>query len=81
MSMDSLDWSKQFEVLSISRLYLHSLGIPYDQVTTLTDEDMECIADNLSRGYELGFDEAIFNAAMSVLAGKHPDDRTGGRVE
>ncbi|HEX6482943.1 MAG TPA: hypothetical protein VF043_29210 [Ktedonobacteraceae bacterium] len=44
---DSIDWSKKFEVLSINRLDLNNLGIHYDQIITLTDEDMDRIADIL----------------------------------
>ena len=43
--MDSLAWSKKYEVLSISRLYLESIGIPHEQVASLGDEDMTRIAE------------------------------------
>jgi hypothetical protein len=42
---DSLEWSRTFDILSISRLTLHTSGIPYDLVARLTDEDMQAIAD------------------------------------
>lgn len=42
---DSLDWSRTFAILSISRLTLHASGIPYDLVADLSDEDMQAIAD------------------------------------
>ena len=45
--MDSLDWSKRYDVVSISRLILVSIGFPYDQVKSLTDDDMQAIADGL----------------------------------
>lgn len=45
--MDSLDWSRTFAILSISRLTLHASGIPYHLVTSLTDEDMQAIADQV----------------------------------
>lgn len=43
--MDSLDWSRTFAIFSISRLSLHSSGIPLELVKTLTDEDMQMIAE------------------------------------
>jgi hypothetical protein len=49
--MDSLEWSKKFEVLSISRLLLESLGIPHDQVASLTDAEMDKLADRLQALY------------------------------
>lgn len=42
---DSLDWSRKFDILSISRLTLNASGIPSDLVARLTDEDMQAIAD------------------------------------
>ena len=46
--MDSLDWSRKFDILSISRLTLHASGIPYDLVARLTDEDMHAIAEQIA---------------------------------
>ncbi len=44
--MDSLDWSKKYDVLSISRLFLRdAVKFPTQQVNELTDEDMQRIAD------------------------------------
>ncbi len=45
--MDSLDWSRKFEVLSISRLALRDLGFSVEHITSLTDEDMQALADGL----------------------------------
>jgi hypothetical protein len=46
--LDSLDWSRKYEVLSFSRLVLRDqLGFSTEQVTSLTDEDMQAIADIL----------------------------------
>src|SRR5205085_5474786 len=45
--MDSLEWSKKYEVLSISRLVLSDLGFTNEQITSLTDEDMQALADGL----------------------------------
>ena len=49
--MDSLVWSKKYEVLSISRLYLRSLGFSNEQITRLSDEDMERIAEAVAKTY------------------------------
>jgi len=43
--VDSLAWSKKFDILSVSRLSLQAAGIPYPLVARLTDEDMQAIAD------------------------------------
>jgi hypothetical protein len=45
---DSLDWSRKFDIFSISRLSLNASGIPVELVTTLTDEDMHAIADEIA---------------------------------
>ena len=46
--MDSLGWSRTFDIFSISRLSLHSSGIPAELVKSLTDEDMEAIAERIA---------------------------------
>ncbi|HVB24617.1 MAG TPA: hypothetical protein VNG51_21955 [Ktedonobacteraceae bacterium] len=46
--MDSLEWSKKYDIFSISRLSLHSSGIPVELVASLTDEDMQTIADRIA---------------------------------
>jgi hypothetical protein len=58
-SMDSLDWSKKYEVLSISRLYLRSLGFSTESINVLTDEDMQRIADTYNNQNYLSFEEDI----------------------
>jgi len=49
--VDSLEWSRKYEVLSISRLYLSSLGFTNEQITRLSDEDMERIAEAVAKTY------------------------------
>ena len=46
--MDSLEWSRKFDIFSISRLSLHSSGIPVELVHSLSDEDMQAIADRIA---------------------------------
>lgn len=46
--MDSLEWSKKFDIFSISRLSLHSSGIPTELVQSLTDDDMYTIAEQIA---------------------------------
>ena len=46
--MDSLEWSKKFDIFSISRLSLNASGIPVELVKSLTDEDMHAIADQIA---------------------------------
>ena len=57
--MDSLAWSKTYEVLAISRLYLASLGFTTEQITRLTDDDMARIAEKLNNDYFIGFEEDV----------------------
>jgi hypothetical protein len=45
--LDSLDWSKKFKILSVSRLDLHSYGLTTEQINHLSDADMEAIADKI----------------------------------
>ena len=46
--MDSLAWSKKFEILSVSRLDLHSYGLTPEQINHLSDADMEAIAERIA---------------------------------
>ena len=63
---DSPDWSKKFEVLTISRNYLQSIGMEPSQVARLTDEDMARIAEMLVANlFDSEFDgEARFTARL-----------------
>jgi hypothetical protein len=58
---DSLAWSKTYQVLAISRLYLHhSLRFSKEAVESLTDEEMQQIADVLIAHYfDHEFDEDV----------------------
>ena len=46
--MDSLEWSRTFAIFSISRLSLNSSGIPVELVMSLSDEDMQAIAERIA---------------------------------
>ena len=46
--MDSLEWSRKFDIFSISRLSLHSSGIPVELVQSLSDDDMYAIAEQIA---------------------------------
>ena len=46
--MNSLEWSRKFDIFSISRLSLHSSGIPVELVHSLSDEDMQAIAEQIA---------------------------------
>jgi len=46
--LDSLDWSRKFDIFSISRLSLNAAGIPVELVQSLSDEDMQAIADQIA---------------------------------
>jgi len=86
--MDSLEWSKKYDVLSISRLVLSSLGIPTEHINLLTDDDMQSMADGLQEELSKavgGFSESIrFIASLYIAekrgsSGQNPcaDRRTG----
>jgi hypothetical protein len=50
--LDSLEWSRKFPVLWISRTYLYSaLGFSAEQVDSLTDEEMARLADLVEQMY------------------------------
>ena len=57
--MDSLAWSKTYEVLSFSRLTLSSLGLTNNQVTSLFDEEIERLAKRLQAQYLTVFYEKL----------------------
>ena len=71
--MDSLDWSKKYEVLSFSRLTLSSRGFTNEQIASLTKEDLEHIADVLQTLYPDFEDSVQFITALR-LAEKRKDD-------
>ena len=69
--MDSLEWSRKYEVLTISRLDISSSGLTTRQINQLSDEDMEQIAEELSNRYLLNdFEEDVLFVAKLVLAEK-----------
>jgi hypothetical protein len=47
-TLDSLEWSKKYEILSISRLDLRSFGLTTEQINSLSDADMEVIAEKIA---------------------------------
>ena len=69
--MDSLQWSKKYDVLSFSRLTLSSLGFTNEQIASLTDEDLEHIADILHTLYP-DFEESVqFITALRLAEKEH----------
>ncbi len=75
--MDSLDWSKTYAVLSISRLDLSSYGLTTEQINLLSDEDMERVAEELQNRYVLNdFSEDAVFVARLILGEKKEDDMT-----
>ena len=65
--MDSLEWSRKFEVFSISRLYLRSLGYTNEQIQAFSDEDMQRIADTVNNRTFLYFEEDVKFAVWEEL--------------
>ena len=64
-------WSRTFAVLVISRPYLHTIGLSVAQVHSLTDEEIQRIADILvAKLFDSDFDEEAKFTARLVLAEK-----------
>jgi hypothetical protein len=75
--LDSLDWSKTYPVLSISRLDLSAYGLTTEQINQLSDEDMERIAEELQNRYVLNdFAEDVVFVARLILVEKNEEDMT-----
>jgi len=69
--MDSVDLSKKYAVLTISRDYLQSIGMHQEQVARLTDGDMIRIAEIfIAHHFDSEFDEEVLFTARLVLAEK-----------
>jgi hypothetical protein len=69
--MDSLDWSRKYEVLSFSRQYLRSLGFTTEQINSLTDEDVQLIAEEIENDYrDHGFEDDLKFLVSLELAEK-----------
>jgi hypothetical protein len=82
--MDSLDWSRTYAVLSISRLVLRDqLGFSTEQVVSLTDEEMQAIADilqeNLLHAAGIDFAEEVRFVTRVFFAERGTDNRTEGK--
>src|ERR1700694_3132823 len=75
--LDSLDWSRKFDVVSVSRLVLVSIGFTYDQVRSLTDDDMQAIADSLME--ELSQAVNGFTPSLKFLVSLHIAEKGGRR--
>ena len=69
--LNLLDWSKKYEVLSFSRLTLSSRGFTNEQIASLTQEDLEHIADVLHTLYP-DFEESVqFITALRLAEKEH----------
>jgi hypothetical protein len=79
--LDSLDWSKKYEVFSISRLYLSSLGFTNEQIKALSDEDMQRIADTVNNRSFIYFEEDAKFAVWEELKDRGLDNKTKGGVD
>jgi hypothetical protein len=78
--MDNLKWSKKYEVLSISKLILRDLGFNVEQINSLTEENMQAIADtlaeNLLHGAGVDFNEEV-KFLVSYYVGEIVEKRGG----
>jgi ribosomal protein S13 len=73
--LDSLAWSRKYEVLSISRVVLHSYGFSTEQINSLTDEEMQRVAETLNNAYFIGFEEDVKFEVSVTLAEKGMDNQ------
>lgn len=64
--VDSLEWSRTFDIFSISRLSLHSLGIPVELVKSLTDGAMQVIAKRIANMVVQEPDEKFANLRATL---------------
>jgi len=76
--LDSLKWSKAYVVLSISRLVLRDLGFSTQQINSLTEENMQAIAEtlaeNLLHGAGVDFNEEV-TSLVSYYVGEIVEKR------
>ena len=79
--MNSGDWSKKYEVLSMSRLSLRSLGFSNEGISSLTDEDMERMAQKLHNDYFIGFEEDVRFIVACQIIEKVSIGETDGRTD
>ena len=77
--MDSLEWSRTYVILSISRLYLSSLGFTTEQIQALSNEDMQRIADTINNRSFLYFAEDVKFAVWEELHDRGLDYQTQER--
>ncbi len=61
-------YDKPFAVLSFSRQTLLSLGLTYEQVSRLTDEDLERIAASLATTYPDFLERLKFNVRLYLAS-------------
>jgi DNA-directed RNA polymerase subunit RPC12/RpoP len=61
MPLNSLEWSKRYDVFSVSRLSLSALGFSYTQIKRLSDDDMQAIADQLREELENLVGDSLFD--------------------
>src|SRR2546421_3951051 len=81
-SMDSLDWSRKYDILSISRLVLRDeLGFSAEQIQSLSDDDMQAIAEtlheNLLHAAGIDFTEEVRFVMRVFFTERSTDNRTG----
>ncbi len=71
--MSSLDWSRKFEVFSISRRVISSFGYQTEEIKALTDKDMQTIADSLQNGLH-----SLFTVALQVMVRQYMAEKKSG---
>lgn len=84
--MKTVNWNKEFPVITITRQDLVSVGFSQDQVGNLTDEIMANIASKMSIihsdrcSWEDGYEEDLMQSGKEILDSQevnHDDSNAG----
>lgn len=67
-----IDWNKAFPIASVTRIDLLKWGVPEEQVSHLTDEDMASIAQKMA-GLYLADERGFWNDLEYVTKGMLPE--------
>jgi hypothetical protein len=75
------EWSRSYSILSISKVYLSALGYSYDQINSLSDDDMKHIAELLHQYALVGFERIVRLAVDCHFLQTSTDTLSGGQHE
>lgn len=64
--MSEQEWSKKFDIFFISRESLEALGFDHEYVASLSDEEMQALADAMQKGMQ-----SIFIVTVKVITQRY----------